>query len=85
MVSLDRTGLLENPLIGYYRSLGVAAVDHKEAMERFTKVISDGLIDWEQSRFLQFEQLQADIASRYEKSTQDVWYLSGRSFFQSED
>lgn len=75
----------EKPVIGYYRSVGVTAPNRNEAIALFAEIVSDGQIDWQQSKFLEFEQLEKSIAGRYTPSgSAGCWYLSGRALFQGE-
>jgi hypothetical protein len=76
----------EKPLAGYYRSIGVTATNRNEAMRLFSEAVPDGRIDWEQSKFVEFEELERDIADRYAQSHNAVrcWYLSGRALFPKE-
>ena len=76
----------EKPLIGYYRSVGVTAPSRNDAMRLFAEAVTDGRIDWERSKFVEFEQLEKDIAARYHESkSAGCWYLSGRALFQEEE
>jgi len=87
MVNLDRgsDADCEKPVIGYYRSIGINAPSHAEAVCAFARIITDGQIDWELSKFVEFERLGKDIAERHHTVGDVVeWYSSGRAFFQRE-
>jgi hypothetical protein len=86
IVNLDPGAAPGKPLVGYYRSIGVRAANHNEAIRLFSEAVPDGRIDWEQSKFVEFEQLENDIAERYRASNNAPrWYLSGRALFQEEE
>lgn len=54
-------------------------------MAVLASIIDEGRIDWEQSRFLEFEELDQDIVKRYNESKdRNPWYLSGRGYFPAE-
>lgn len=82
ILSADPRPKTEEPLVGYYRRIGVAAEDHATAVRLLKEVVTDGEIDWEDSVSLPIEKLDKDIAAHYPKSKgKDCWYMSGRVFF----
>ncbi len=69
-------------LIGYYRRIGGAAESQADAECRIATAVPDGQVDWTESAFMPFEEIEDEIAAKYESSSEIFWYKSGRAFFQ---
>lgn len=69
---------------GYVRVLGIAADCLESATQLCVEVVSDGSIDWTDSRIdtAGVEDLPPRIrAAALSRGTSEVWYQSGRVFF----
>lgn len=89
-VDLDRTVPADlsddddGPIVGYYKNYSVTATSEGEALELVAGTISDGTIDWSESR------VSSDVVDRLDPtillkagdwSTEGIWYETGRVFF----
>jgi hypothetical protein len=69
-------------LVGYYRNIGVRAETVAEAMEILGNFIRDGKIVWDDAVVHDFDKVDKDISSKFDKGgEQAIWYEAGRIFY----